>query len=74
LSFDHRATHQDVVDLSKVVTPLPFVLELQRDPPAMGIIMPKVGKAFWVFGFSSLGADIGGGGGSSSLGVWSGAW
>jgi hypothetical protein len=28
----------------------------------MGIIMLKVGKAFWVFGFSSLGAGIGGGG------------
>jgi hypothetical protein len=40
----------------------------------MGIIMPKIGKVFWVFGFSSLGVDIDGGGGSSSLGVWSGAW
>jgi hypothetical protein len=40
----------------------------------MGIIIPKVGKAFWVFGFSSLGAGICGGGGSSSLGVWCGAW
>jgi hypothetical protein len=40
----------------------------------MGIIMLKVGKAFWVFGFSSLGTCIGGGGGSSSLGVWSGVW
>jgi hypothetical protein len=45
-----------------------------NDPPAMGIIMPKVGKAFWVFDFSSLGVGIGEGGGSSSLGVRSGAW
>jgi hypothetical protein len=57
------------VNLSEVVAFLPFVLKLQKEPRTMGIIMPKVGRAVWVFGFSSLGVGAGGGGVKSSFGA-----